>query len=170
MSAFDQKNQKVENQYNADNIIFNSPPAPTEADLFEKAKRLLNVNSYEQATNVLEQCIEINPDNPETYYYLAIALLRGNNPKLIGLSTIRKIEKHLKTAIQIEPKLGGAYVLWAIVKYDFYVQNGMYDRPPTYKDLLNNNWSLSQKQAHEIIAHVNTDNNPILQWLKKQIQ
>lgn len=169
MSEFDQKNQKVENQYNADKIIFNSPPTSTEADLLEKSKKLLGIKSYEQATKILEQCIEIKPDNPETYYYLAIALLRGNNPKLLGLSTIRKIEKYLQTAIQIEPKLGGAYVLWAIVKYDFYVLNGMYDRPPTYQDLLKNNWSLSQKHAQEIIAHVNTNDNSILQWLKKKI-
>lgn len=169
MSDFDQKNQTVENQYNAGKIIFNSPPAPTEADLFKKGKKLLDAKSYEQAVKILEQCIEINPDNSETYYYLAIALLHGNNPKLMGHSTIRKIEKYLKTATRIEPKLGGAYVLWAIVKHDFYMLNGMYDRPPTYQDLLSMNYTLSQKHIQEIIEHVNSDNNPILQWLKKQI-
>lgn len=169
MSEFDQKNQKVENQYNADRIIFNSPPMPTEADLLEKSKKLLNVKSYQQANKILEQCIEIKPNNPETYYYLAITLLHGNNPKLLSLSTIRTIENHLKKAIQIEPAFGGAYVLWAIVKYSFYKLNGMYDREPTYQDLLNNNWSLSQQRIREIVEHVNADANPIFLWLKNLI-
>ena len=170
MSEYDQKHQKVENESNADKIdLFINSPSPTEAELLEKGKVLLNIKSYAQAIKIFERCLEIKPDTPETYYYLAIALLRGNRPKLLSLSTIRAIENHLKTAIQLEPDLGGAYVLWASVKYDFYVLNGMYDRPPTYQDLLNNNWSLSQSQAQEIIAYVNADDNPILQWLKKQI-
>jgi len=169
MSKYDQKNQKVENQYNADKIdIFINSPTPTETDLLEKGKSLLKVKSYSQAIKIFEQCLEIKSDAPETYYYLAIALLRGNRPKLINLSTIRAIENNLKTAIQLEPKLGGAYVLWASIKYDFYVLNGMYDHPPSYQDLLRQNWSLKQLHVQEILTHVNAEGNPVLQWLENQ--
>ena len=169
MSKYDQKNQKVENQYNADKIdIFINSPSPTETELLEKGKGLLNVKSYTQAIKIFERCLEIKSDTSETYYYLAIALLHGNRPKLLSLSTIRAIESHLKTAIQLEPKLGGAYVLWASVKYDFYVLNGMYDRPPSYQDLLRQNWSLSQLHVQEILAHVNAEGNPVLRWLENQ--
>ncbi len=170
MSKYDQKNQKVENQYNADKIdIFINSPIPTETELLEKGKSLLKVKSYAQAIKMFEQCIEIKSDTPETYYYLAIALLRGNRPKLINLSTIRVIENNLKTAIQLEPKLGSAYVLWATIKYDFYVLNGMFDRPPSYQDLLNENWSLSQSNIQEILTHVNAEGNPVLRWLESQL-
>jgi len=171
MSDFDQKSQKVENQYNADKIdIFINSPTPTETELLEKGKNLLNVKSYAQAIKIFEQCLEIKSDTPETYYYLAIALLRGNRPKLINLSTIRAIENNLKTAIQLEPKLGGAYVLWASVKYDYYVLNGMYDRPPSYQDLLNKNWEINHAQTQEILSLVNVEDNIVLQWLKNQSQ
>jgi hypothetical protein len=170
MSKYDQKNQRVENQYNADKIdIFVNSPAPTETELLGKGKNLIRTRFYPQAIKTLEQCLEINSDSDDTHYYLAIALLRGSRPKLISLSAIRVIENHLKIATQLQPQKGGAYVLWALVKYDFYVLNGMYDRPPSYQDLLRKNWSLSQTQAQEILSEINADGNFVWQWLRNQL-
>lgn len=170
MSKFDQKNQKVENQYNADKIdIFINSPSPTDIELLEKGKSLIRTKSYSQAIKTLEQCLEINPNSDHIHYYLAIALLRGNRPKLASLATIRALESHLKIATQLQPQKGGAYVLWALVKYDFYVLNGMYDRPPSYQDLLHENWSLSQTQAQEILSEITADGNFVWQWLRNQL-
>lgn len=172
MSNFDQKNQKVGIQYNADKIIFNTPPVPNATELLEKGKTLLAIKSYSHAKKIFEQCLEITPDIPEVYCYLSISLVRGRRPKLLDLSTIRIIENHLKIAIQIQPNLGFAYVLWALIKYDFYVQNGMHDRSPSYQDLLQKNWSLSQHQVQEIIQYMELlreSDNPVFLWLQKQI-
>jgi tetratricopeptide (TPR) repeat protein len=170
MSQYDQKNQRVENQYNADKIEINiNAPKTTGLELLEKGKKLLSTKSYVQAIKTLEQSLEQNSEIAEVHYYLSIALLRGNRPKLLDISTIRKIENHLQNAIRIQPQQGRAYVLWALIKYDFYVLNGMFDRPPSYQDLLNQNWSLSHSQAYEILNIANMDGNLAWQWLKNQL-
>ncbi|HXF91025.1 MAG TPA: hypothetical protein VNJ29_03745 [Candidatus Nitrosotenuis sp.] len=170
MNEYDQRNQTVENQYNADKIEINiNSQTPTDSELLEKGKKLLAAKSYDQAIKVLEQSLEQNADFPETYYYLSIALLRGNRPKLLKLSRIKTIENYLSNAIRLEPQQGKGYVLWALVKYDFYILNGMLDRPPTYQDLLAQEWSLSRLQAQEILSVINANENQVWQWIKKQI-
>lgn len=169
MSQYDQKNQKVENQYNADKIeIHINAPTTTALELLRKGKSLLAAKSYPQAIKTLEQSLEQDSELAEVHYYLSIALLRGNRPKLLNISTIRTIENHLQTVIRLQPKQGGAYVLWALIKYDFYVLNGMFDRSPSYQDLLNQNWSLSHSQANEILNIASADGNLVWQWLKNQ--
>ena len=171
MSNFDQKNQKVGTQYNADKIIFNTPPVPNATELLEKGKNILAIKSYLQAKKIFEQCLEITSDIPEVYCYLSISLVCGRRPKLLDISTIRVIENYLKIAIKIQPNLGFAYVLWALIKYDFYILNGMHDRPPSYQDLLQEKWSLSQYQIQEIIQYMDQlreSDNPVFLWLQKQ--
>jgi tetratricopeptide (TPR) repeat protein len=170
MSEYDQKNQRVQNQYNADKIdISINPPAPTAAELLTNAKKLFAFKSYSQAIKVFEQALEIRADLSEAHYYLSFVLLRGSRPKLLSIPIIKEIENHLQTTIQLQPHEGGAYVLWALVKYDFYVLNGMFDRPPSYQDLLRKDWSLSHAQATEILSVVNAEGNVVWQWLKNQL-
>ena len=149
------------------NIIINSPSA-TAPELLEQGKKLLKDCTFSQAITLFEKAIEINPNLAEVYYYLAMAMLRGARPKLVSLSTIRRIEKLLKTASQLQPQMGGVYILWALVKFDYYVLNGMYDRPPTYQELLRKKRSISHTQTQEILSAIQAEGNDVWEWLKNR--
>lgn len=147
-------------------IIYHSPPPPTAVDFFEQGRNLLKKRQYTPAIIALEKTIELDPDFAYANYYLAMALLEGNRPKLVSLKTVRSIEKHLKRTIELQPQDSGAYILWAFVKYDYYVLNGMYDRPPSHQDLLHKVSRINSTQAQEILTITNAEGNSVLQWLK----
>ncbi|HEX7184061.1 MAG TPA: hypothetical protein VF756_19680 [Thermoanaerobaculia bacterium] len=69
------------------------------------------------------------------YYYLALAALRGKQPRSHGLNRIKEIESFLDAAIKLEDN-PHFLVLWALIKYDFYLSNGLLVPPPSIEDLL----------------------------------
>jgi len=42
----------------------------------------------------------------------------------------------LNAAIQIDNTKSKYYYLWALIKYDFYVKNGLKANPPTFEELI----------------------------------
>lgn len=150
------------------NVIINNQE-PNAKKILERGKKLLQIQSYQQAIETLEHAIRLLPTNEYAHYYLALALLDGKRPKLLKLSTIKVIEQHLQSAINLQSKFGEAYVLWAMVKHDYYVLNGMRDRSPSYQDLLNINWSITVDQAKELLQLTQIIDNPVWKWLSSKI-
>jgi tetratricopeptide (TPR) repeat protein len=166
MAHYDQRGQRVNTQINAENIVIQSTPKPSISDLLERALQLLKAHAYEQAISVLNEAIIIDPSIPDVYYCLALASLKGKRPKLMSLSTVRTIEKHLQTATELDPNCGGhVYLLWALVKYDYYVLNCMFDRPPRIPQLLAHSRSVSRDRLSQILAHVHLPGNEIWEEL-----
>ena len=53
-----------------------APPSPREeasAQLIEEGKKLLQSGSYDNAIRLFEQAVGLNPNNGQSYYYLAQA-------------------------------------------------------------------------------------------------
>lgn len=96
----------------------------------------LDLGLYDLSIKYTGKAIEQMPDEALGYYYHALALLKGRRPKILGLTEIRKIEDFLSAAIQLDDTKSKYYYLWALIKYDFYMSNGLAVKPPTFEDLI----------------------------------
>lgn len=94
----------------------------------------LKLKLYDKAIPCFEKAIEDNFDNSETYFYAAIALLKGKKAFLTPRPVIDKIEEYLQAAIMIEPK-GIYYYFWAYIRYDHHFRK-FYRMTPNYQELL----------------------------------
>jgi tetratricopeptide (TPR) repeat protein len=107
----------------------------------------LNLKLYDLAIKSFQKAIELNPDEPEIYYYNALALVKGRRPKTIPFKEIKEIEQYNNAAIQLADK-AKYYYLAAIINYDFYATNGMKVPQPDYNELLNSA-SMAENEAIE---------------------
>ncbi len=96
----------------------------------------LDLYMYDLACKYFSKAIEYIPDYPDVYYYFALSLLKGKKPGILTLSEIKKVEEYLNTAIQLEDKAKYYYLL-VLIKYEFYVKNGLKVNPPNVEELIN---------------------------------
>ncbi len=94
----------------------------------------LKLKLYDKAIPCFEKAIEDNFDNSETFFYAAIALLRGKKAFLTPRPVIDQIEEYIQAAIMIEPK-GIYHYLWAYIRYDHHHRKA-YRMSPNYSELL----------------------------------
>ena len=96
----------------------------------------LRLKLYDFAIRNIEKTIELMPEESDVYYFCALSLMKGRKPKIIPLTEIKKIEEYLNTAIQLNDTNASYYYLWALIKYDFYLKNGLRSQSPTLDYLL----------------------------------
>lgn len=110
----------------------------------------LKLKLYDKAIPCFEKAIEDNFDNSETYFYAAIALLKGKKAFLAPRSVIDKIEEYIQAAIMIEPK-GIYHYFWAYIRYDHHFRKS-YRMTPNYQELLAQakQYGLSQTDVAEL--------------------
>ena len=94
----------------------------------------LKLKLYDKAIPHFEKAIEDNFDNSETYFYAAIALLRGKKAFLTPRTVIDQIEEYIQAALMIEPK-GIYYYFQAYIRYDHHFRKA-YRVSPNYQELL----------------------------------
>lgn len=141
--------------------VSQGPREPTAGECLERGMRSLQQRQYPQAADAFTQVTQRDPHNADAFFYLALASLQGQRPKLVSLGTVRKVEGLLQTATSLHPDCGHAFLLWAIVKQDAYVMNSMYDRPPTVKDLIGCVRSVRPGPLEAILMHVPAPGNPV---------
>jgi tetratricopeptide (TPR) repeat protein len=91
---------------------------------------------YTEARKQFELASKIKPTHADIYYYHALTFLNGKRPRVQRLSEIEELEKFLEVASQIDPSNALFDYFKAIVKYDYYVKNGLKIKPPSVKNLL----------------------------------
>ncbi|MDP4281078.1 MAG: tetratricopeptide repeat protein [Bacteroidota bacterium] len=82
----------------------------------------LELKNYELAVKNFSEAISQSPDNPDVYYYYAIALNGGKKPRKLMIKDVKKIEEYLDTALRLEKQAKTLYLL-ALIKEDFYNGN-----------------------------------------------
>lgn len=85
----------------------------------------LDTGNYEIALKTLEKAIALMPNNPEVYFYYALALIKGRKPRIITLNEIKKIEEYIQSAINFGGEKSKYYILSAIIKSEYYTKNGI---------------------------------------------
>ena len=76
---------------------------PDNADIHQaKGICFLELGMFDFAAKSLDRAIELNPENPDTYYYRAVALVKGRKPRLLSLNEIKAVDENLAAAATIE--------------------------------------------------------------------
>ncbi|MEZ2239520.1 hypothetical protein [Microcoleus sp.] len=133
MASHDLRNQRVQTQFN---INVEAQPSPDPAVLLNQGIQSLDVKSYQQSINFFNDAIKANPLIAYAYYYLALALLRGRRPKILKRSEIEEIDQLLATATAMGDFDATVYWFRALVRYDYYVGNGMNCPSPSIESIL----------------------------------
>lgn len=94
----------------------------------------LKLKLYDKAIPAFENAIEDNFDNSESFFYAAIALLKGKKAFLASRPVIDKAEEYINAALMIEPK-GIYYYFLAYIKYDYFERKFL-NTSPNYKEAL----------------------------------
>jgi len=161
MPSYDQRGQKVNNQINIS--VENADKNP-----FQQGINALKSKSYSFAVSCFEKSFNNDGDentDAEKHYYLALALLGGNRPRLHSLSSIHTIEEQLRLAINNNPNYSKACVLWAIVKYDYYTMNRISEKLPSALDLAKQGYLITTDDVTELLSHIQASDNKIWEWL-----
>lgn len=109
-----------------------STPSSSYASGLSYLKRSL----YDLAISNFEKAVEVMPGNADSYYYYALSSIRGKRPKSLTLKEVKLIEKYIETAIQLDDSQAKYYYLLAILKFDYYLMNGLSVSSPSVEDLL----------------------------------
>ena len=67
----------------------------------------------------MEKAVSLLSEEGDSYFYLAVAKMKGKRPYLQTLSTIKSVVQCLETALSIEP-CGRYYYLLYLIQKDFY--------------------------------------------------
>lgn len=123
----------------------------------------LQLKLYDKAIEHFELAIEDNFENPDTYYYLCIAKLKGQKAFTTPRPEIDKILEYIHAAQQIEQKPIYFY-FEAYIKYDFFKRKFL-NVPPKYEDLLATAKStgLAQEDADTMFAMLGVEKPAQLQ-------
>jgi hypothetical protein len=105
----------------------------------------LHAGHHELASEHFKRAVELLPDNPDAHYYYGLSLIGGRRPRTLSLKEVRRIEGCLQAATQLDDKSAKYYYLAAILKYDYYLANGLVCAPPSPEELI----SMARRQTHD---------------------
>lgn len=111
---------------------------------------MMQLGLYDKAIEHFEKAIDNAFDNPDTYYYASICLLKGQKAFTAQRTTIDKIVEYLQAAQQLEPK-GIFFYFEAYIKYDFFKRKFL-KATPDYNQLLEtaNNQGVSEEEIAQL--------------------
>lgn len=101
-----------------------------------RAIRLMISGAYDQATLVLNDCLEKEPDLAEVHYCLALARLRGRRPRDLKLSDLRPIEAAARRVLGSDGCAAHHLCFLAFLQQDFYKENYLLAPEPGCETLL----------------------------------
>lgn len=129
----------------------------------------LDLGLYDLATKFFSKAIEQIPDYGDAYYYYALALIKGRKPKVLTLTEIKKIEEYINAAIQIDNSRSKYYYLWALIKYDFYMKNGLRMSPPNFEKLIEegNSKDYDRQEIDKMLQKIPVNDEKILSVIRR---
>jgi len=102
----------------------------------EEAVSLLKRQSYGRAQELIESCLEGGEDLADLYYYLALALLGGRQPRRLKLEDFRRVEASARRILPLADRAAHHFCFLAFLQRDFYLTNYLLPPEPAYNDLL----------------------------------
>jgi len=130
----------------------------------EEAIRFFRQGYFEEAARRFSVLVKRKPQQGKPRYYLVLSFLAGKRPRLLSAETMGKLEEHLCMALASEPS-PQIRLLLALLKYDYYVLNGLREPPPTIEDLTSGDVRISPESTAELRAAVSAPGNPLWEAL-----
>jgi len=153
------------------NVFINQGPvAPSANDLLQRGVQLLRAGAYDESVGPLNQSLIASP-SPDANYYLALATLRGQRPRALTYSLAKAIEGRLQVACKLDPHKAHYWYLLALVKYDFFIENGFLDDVDEINELLStgNACPLIRAFIVELLNQVPATNCPVYEIIQDRI-
>jgi hypothetical protein len=153
------------------NVYINKGPvAPSASELLQQGVQLLRAGAYEESVGPLNQSLLAIP-SPDANYYLALASLRGQRPRALTYSQAKAIEGRLQAACKLDPYKAHYWYLLALVKYDFFTENGFLDDIDEINDLLSTGDTCPLVRAFivELLNHVPAKNCPVYEVIRDRL-
>lgn len=160
--------QEVANEYIA---LFKEQTASNPKDtnaLFGMGLVYMGLKNYELAQKNLEEAVKLSPLEPDIYYYFALSLFEGHNPKHLNPHTADRIEEWLHTATNRQQKRK-YLVLQMVLRQCAYADNGLQVKGESPLELMEKirNMIPETDDVHEILEHVQITNKQVKEWLKE---
>jgi tetratricopeptide (TPR) repeat protein len=133
MTGYNQRNQRVDTQFN---INIQGLQSPDSVVFLNQGIQLLEAKSYRQSIDSLREAIRVDSSLATAYYYLALALLNGKRPKIIQRSQIEEIDQLLCTATVMGDFDGTVHWFRALLRSDYYGGNRMNCPPPSVPEII----------------------------------
>jgi hypothetical protein len=116
----------------------------------------LDLRLYDLALATLKRALGKGTNEVNLYYYIALASIQGKRPRVLSFAKIKEIESYLEAASHLNARCGHVKVLWAIVKYSYYLPNGLRINSPTVEELLSSarQTELSTDELRLMLTHV----------------
>ncbi len=96
----------------------------------------LQTGLFPMAQKSFEKAIQVAPELPQPYYYFALSKISGRRLMSLPLNEIREVENYANTALQLESESALYKLLLALIKSDYYEENGLMVNAPTMPDIL----------------------------------
>ncbi|MEM1167705.1 MAG: hypothetical protein AAGJ08_01065 [Cyanobacteria bacterium P01_H01_bin.35] len=133
MTGYNQQSQSVRNQVN---INLQPPGSPDPLVLLKQGIELLEGKSYNQAIEQFRVAIQVDSSLTTTYYYLALALLKGKRPKILQRNQIEEIDGLLCAATKMGDSDGTVQWFRALIRDDYYGGNRMRCPEPNVSEII----------------------------------
>lgn len=124
------------------------------------AVHLFHQGCFEEAAHRFSALVKRDPRRGEPRYYLVLSFLAGKRPRLLSGETVGKLEEHLRMALASEWAPQFRFLL-ALIKYDYYVLNGLREPSPTIDDLTRGGLQIAPEHAVELRATLSAPGNPL---------
>ena len=129
----------------------------------------LDLGLHEHAVKSFARGIGILPEHADGYYYLALAVIHRRKPKLLTFEEVRAIQRYLSAAIQLDDSKANYHCLLLVVKYEFYLKNGLSVPPPgiaeIQRDIASREYDAGE--IERMLKHVHVQDEEILQALRR---
>jgi tetratricopeptide (TPR) repeat protein len=123
---------------------------------------------YDLAVTSFKRALGKGLREADLYYYLALAAIGGRQPRSLALSRIKEIEAFLEAAVRQDGGSPHCKALWALVKHDYYLSNGLRVPPPSIQDLLSTivDHPIDQDELRLITKHVPVPASPLARAMR----
>ncbi len=124
---------------------------------------------YDLSTAALQRALGKTSHEANLLYYLALSNIAGRRPRTLRLSEIRKLESYLESAIKLAGEHAHFRVLLAIVKYDYYVGNGLRMPGSSFEELIKDalTGGIAGEEIKIMFSHLQLPSNEPFSILKE---
>ena len=120
---------------------------------FIRGGEALDARNYPAALADFREVCARRPDNPDAWYYVALAALRGQRPRAHTTTYVEEVDRLLEHASSLPSAQPHLLALRALIREDHHQSRGI-TSAPTAADLCPPATSVPLKHAAEICRHV----------------
>ena len=135
---------------------------------FTRGLNALNSRNYPAALTDFRAVCARRPEHPDTWFYVALAALRGQRPRTHFTPYIEEIGRLLEHAASLSPSQPHVLALWAVLKEDHHRVLGLDEGVPGAEKLRRAATSITAEHAAEICDHVPAPETPTWRELQRR--